>query len=275
MEYEAAGLLHEQFVRQALRSPSALAIVSPEENKQVTFGELNAWTDILAVSLHCCGVREETTVGIYLDKGVNFAAAYIAILKAGAGYLPIDTSYPEHMLESVITDAQPVAIITCPSLAPNLAGYPSEQVVSLADGWQTKMEKENKDINVNLNKSVASLDSLAYTVYSSGTTGKPKGIMCPHRGAVFSYHHRHVTYPYEEEEREACNIFFVWEMLRPLMKGVPMFIVSNQIIYDPALLCEFLREHAITRMLFTPSLLETILNTTSSETLKDSFKSFQ
>lgn len=101
------------------------------------------------------------------------------------------------------------------------------------------------------------------------------GILCPQRGAVFSYHDRHVTYPYEEGDREACNIFFVWEMLRPLMKGVPMYIVSNQTLYDPPLLCEFIRTHKITRMLFTPSLLETVINTTAAETLKDTFQSFR
>ena len=49
------------------------------------------------------------------------------------------------------------------------------------------------------------------------------GIQCPHRGAVFSYHARHVLFPYGEGEREACNIFFVWEMLRPLLKGTLRF----------------------------------------------------
>ena len=68
-----------------------------------------------------------------------------------------------------------------------------------------------------------SLDDLAYAVYSSGTTGKPKGIKCPHRGAVFSYNWRHIHYPYEENEREACNVFFVWEMLRPLLKGYSIY----------------------------------------------------
>jgi len=45
------------------------------------------------------------------------------------------------------------------------------------------------------------------------------GIQCPHRGAVYSYLWRHLAFPYDEDDREACNVFFVWEMLRPLLKG--------------------------------------------------------
>lgn len=47
----------------------------------------------------------------------------------------------------------------------------------------------------------------------------PKGIQCPHRGAVYSYLWRHLAFPYDDDDREACNVFFVWEMLRPLLKG--------------------------------------------------------
>ncbi|CAL1531382.1 unnamed protein product [Lymnaea stagnalis] len=272
MEYEKVGLLHEQFVRQAKATPDAIAVVSPDENASVTFGQLDKWTDTLSITLQELGVQAETSVGIYLEKSVDFVAAYIAILKAGAGYLPLDTSYPTPMLESVLQDAEPIIVIASTDLAPKIDTYPSKQVLVLEEGWQIKFKQENDEKNATLKDPKTNLDSLAYTVYSSGTTGKPKGITCPQRGAVYSYHHRHTHFPYEEEEREACNIFFVWEMLRPLMKGVPMYIMSNHVVYDPPLLCEFLAKHRITRMLFTPSLLETVVNTIPPDTLKESFK---
>ncbi|XP_059147349.1 uncharacterized protein LOC131935076 [Physella acuta] len=272
MEYEKAGLLQEQFVKQALLTPDAVAVVSPEEDLTVSFGQLQTWTDILAVKLQTLGVQAETSVGIYLEKSVDFVSAYIAILKAGAGYLPLDTSYPTPMLESVLEDSKPTIVITSPDLAPKLDTYPSKQVLVLEKGWQSSFDAENKDKQATLQDPKTHLDSLAYTVYSSGTTGKPKGITCPQRGAVYSYHHRHTYFPYSEGDREACNIFFVWEMLRPLMKGVPLYIISNHVVYDPPFLCDFLAKHSITRMLFTPSLLETVVNTISPETLKESFK---
>lgn len=77
--------------------------------------------------------------------------------------------------------------------------------------------------------------------HSSGTTGAPKGICCPHRGAVHSYHHRLVRFPYSEGDREACHVFFVWELLRPLLGGmksaggvaVPLYVIPDDHIYDP------------------------------------------
>lgn len=70
---------------------------------------------------------------------------------------------------------------------------------------------------------------------------------------------RHDNIPYGAEEREGCNVFFVWEMLRPLLRGAALFVIPDDIIYDPQLLGAFVRDHAITRMLFTPSLLEAVL----------------
>ena len=119
--------------------------------------------------------------------------------------------------------------------------------------------------------------------------------MCPHRGAVFSYYHRHETYPYfkegdqlkqsekeskrpqpyDGEEREGVNIFFVWEMLRPLLRNITLYVITNYTIYDPPRLCTYLEENKITRILVTPSLLETVINTQSQSRIQDSFNSLR
>ncbi|XP_070554169.1 uncharacterized protein [Ptychodera flava] len=258
MEYESQGLLHDMFTRQAKLTPDAVAVVS-DDGRKMTFGELDAKTDCLATNLRILGVVPDSIVGIYMEKCIEYTISYIAILKAGGAYLPIDISYPPPLLSSVLEDSQPVVVVTVESIADNVKE--AKQVVILNENWPERLQKENDKHPPFDGPPKLTLDNLAYTVYSSGTTGKPKGIMCPHRGAVFSYHWRHINYPFKPDERVACNVFFVWEMLRSLLKGIPLYIIPDNVIYDPPLLVDFLKRHKITRILFTPSLLETVVNT--------------
>ncbi|XP_071951852.1 uncharacterized protein [Antedon mediterranea] len=257
MDYENQGCLHDMFIRQASKTPDAIAVVA-ENDKQMTFKELDNATDVLAYNLRTKGVCPDSIVGIYMEKCIEYTTAYIAILKAGGAYMPLDTSYPQHLVADIIIDAEPVAVLTTKKLAKNLQG--AKNAILLEEGWIDRIKAENSKVVLTEQKPTT-LDNLAYVVYSSGTTGKPKGIMCPHRGAVFSYTWRHQNYSFDPDERVASNVFFVWEMFRSLLKGIPLYIIPDNVIYDPPLLLEFLRKHKITRLLFTPSLLETVLDT--------------
>lgn len=253
--YEKQGLLHDIFENQAKITPDNVAVVD-EWGNQITYKGLDVKSEILGRHLVHIGVKPNDCVGLYLNLGIEYTTAYIAILKAGAAYLPLDISVPKDKLKVVLDDANPTAIITTEDYLEILEGC--DNIVSLEEGWDKRFEIGEAYLPSNL-----TLDNLAYIVYSSGTTGKPKGILCPHRGAVFSYHWRHEAYPYIRGEKVACNIFFTWEMLRPLLKGATLYIIPNNTIYDPSLLCGYLYEHRITQILFTPSLLEAILNTPS------------
>ncbi|XP_066999059.2 uncharacterized protein [Anabrus simplex] len=258
-DYDKQGCLHDMFVRQARATPHAVAIVT-HEGQKITYGELDRMTDVLALRLRHLGVKRNIVVGILMDRCLEYTVSYIAILKAGGAYMPLEVSYPESLLQSVLKDAEPLAVCTKTQYYNRMHGVlESDNILIIEGDWMNELQDNCKYPPITEPVEVG-LDDMAYTVYSSGTTGKPKGIQCPHRGAVFSYHWRHVAHPYQPDEREACNVFFVWEMLRPLIKGVTMYIIPDDVIYDPPRLVAFLKQHKITRMMFTPSLLQAILD---------------
>ena len=155
-------------------------------------------------------------------------------------YVPLELAYPTPMVERVLNDAKPTAICTTlehvrklPAAAGEMAivceddsshshendglSSDSQDEVEWASLWaryQRGWAEEGEEPNV------VSLDDLAFVVYSSGTTGQPKGIANPHRAPAVSYEWRFRTLSdYGPGDVVACNVFFVWECLRPLMRG--------------------------------------------------------
>ena len=108
-------------------------------------------------------------------------------------------------------------------------------------------------------------DNLAFISYSAGTTGKPKGIANPHRAPVLSYLWRFGISDYQPGDRVGCNVFFIWEMMRPLLRGATTVVIPDDVIYDPNALIRFIEEYEITETLITPSLLETVLNSSGPD----------
>ena len=172
MEYETEGCLHEIFVRQMkITQQTATAVVS-DDGRSLSFSELDHLTDVLAKNLRHKGVERNGAVGIFLERSLEYPLAYLAILKAGGAYLPLELSYPKTLLCSILEDAKPVAVITDASLKQRLPS--SLEVIVLNEGWEEKLQEENSS-KPHLKEVASTIDDLAYIVYSSGTTGKPKG----------------------------------------------------------------------------------------------------
>src|SRR5215211_7095202 len=243
--------LHELFEEQARRSPRAPAVV--DERGELTYEELDRQAGLLASHLRNAGVRPDEVVGVYMGRCAEYVVACLAALKAGGAYLPLELAYPPSMLEEVVADSEPRIVLTQERYAERLPQMQTR--FCMDDGWEEEVEASESGGTDRVDQ-----ENLAFVSYSSGTTGKPKGIANSHRAAVRSYVWRFGVSDYGPGDRVGCNVFFIWEMLRPLLRGATTVVIPDDVIYDPATLIRFMEEYAISETLITPSLLETVLD---------------
>ena len=118
-------------------------------------------------------------------------------------------------------------------------------------------------------------DSLAFIPFTSGTTGDPKGVMQTSGSLMSSYFARYRFSSYSAGDRVACNIFFPWEFLRPLLKGGTVYVVPDDVVFLPRALAAFIAEHRISEILFTPSLLQAVLNSADHKLLRAQLSSLR
>ncbi|MEQ1695640.1 MAG: SDR family NAD(P)-dependent oxidoreductase [Hyphomicrobiaceae bacterium] len=258
-DYPLGICLHELFRLQAAKTPDALALSGIDGT--MTFAELDRNSDLLARRLLAAGMRVDGMAAIFMETSADYVVAYLAALKAGGAYLPIPLATPDRSVAEILDSVGPCAVITRAPLRERIpeAWRSGARCVVIEPGWQAEVLQADLPSLEDMGEQPGP-DSLAYCVMTSGTTGKPKGIVCPHMGAVNSYWWRFVHLPYSGDEREACNVFFVWEVLRPLLQGLPAYVIPDEVIFDPRRLIAYLDEHRVTRILFTPSLFERVLN---------------
>jgi amino acid adenylation domain-containing protein/thioester reductase-like protein len=246
---ERSLCLHELFERQARKTPDAIALVDAETT--LTYGELDRRADGLAAHLTALGVVPDAAVGVYMERCAEYAVAILAAMKAGGAFVPLELAYPASQLEDVLSDCEPVTVLTKEAHAGRL---PDRQQVFRMDVDEPEVADEVAD------PAPVTRENLAFIPYSSGTTGKPKGIANPHRAPVLSYLWRYGVSDYGPGDRVGCSVFFVWEVLRPLLRGGASYVIGDDVIYDPPALVRFLEEHRITEIQMTSSLAEAVLD---------------
>ena len=250
--------LHLLFEEQARKSPRATALVDTET--ELTYEELDRRAERLASYLRGEGISYDEVVGVYMERCADFVVACLGVLKAGGAFLPLELAYPAALLEEVIADSEPRVVLTHRHYAERL---PQTQArLCLDEDWEEFVESVASKGGDEI---ICGPDNLVFVAYSSGTTGKPKGIENPHRAAVGSYLWRFGISDYGPGDRVGCNVFFIWEMFRPLLRGATTVVIPDDVIYDPEALVRFLEEYRITETLMTPSLLEAVLSASGSE----------
>ncbi len=156
--------------------PNALAIIC--DDARLTYGELDALSDGLATYLVSCGVKKGDVVCLLVPRALETVVAKLAILKAGAGYLPLDPAYPADHLQYVLDECRPKVVFTFAnrSLDPGILSGSGSRVVDLSTVLQSLGSGDPSRL-----PNIEGGD-LAYVMYTSGSTGRPKGVAVPHRG---------------------------------------------------------------------------------------------
>jgi amino acid adenylation domain-containing protein/thioester reductase-like protein len=244
-------------VAQQMRAtPDAIAL--EDETTTLTYGELDQRVTALANRLRDHRVGRDNLTGVLLGRSANYVIACLAALRAGGAFLVLELAYPPNLLADVIDDAKPTVVITNPTQASQInADIP---LITLDEfGMDTYKPTESLKELPPL-PTDDDLERLAFVSYSSGTTGRPKGIANPHRAPVLSYDLRFRLSDLSPGDRVACNVFFVWEMLRPLLRGATVFCIPDEASYDPVSLVNLLSHRHITETLMTPTLLAAVLS---------------
>ncbi len=227
--------------RQARRVPDRTAVVF--EGTTLTYAELNARANQLARGLAAEGVGPEDVVAVSVPRSPELVIALLAVLKAGASYLPLDTGYPADRLAQMIDSARPERV-----LRPRDVTDP--RILELATG----------DLDDGERVGPLRPDHPAYVIFTSGTTNRPKGVVISHQAIVNRLEWMQSECPLRSDDRvlqksptsfdpSVCEIFW------PLAQGAAVVLARPEGHRDPAYIASLIRTENITTAVFVASMI--------------------
>jgi amino acid adenylation domain-containing protein len=253
----SASAIPGVFEEQAERAPNAPALLWREN--QLTYRQVNERANRLAHYLVKNGVSRGHLVGVAMDRTPEMFVALLAVLKAGAAYVPLDPAYPPDRLALTIEDAKVRVIVTQQEIVDKLRTG-SANLIPL----DTLADAIGRESSSDLTVPVSAADR-AYVIYTSGSTGTPKGVEAIHQACINRFSWMWRTYPFQQGEIccQKTNLGFVdsvWEIFGPLLAGVPNVIIPQDTLRDPEELINLLATSGVTRIVLVPSLLRTLLD---------------
>ena len=282
-DYPIAQTINDLFEQQVDKTPNNIAVV--HEKTKLTYQELNEKANQLAVMLRNLGVHKGEFVGIYKDRDINFIIGILAIYKAGGAYVPIDSTYPSNRIEYMLSNSEVRFLLTDFSLLntlTDLIGNCSQlkSIICLDEIVSENVQlTQKKELTIydklNFNslpkdniEQINSCSDPAYMLYTSGSTGLPKGAIVRHDGAV-----NHIYAQFDELELTSEFSFLqsapsstdisVWQFLAPLLIGGKTVIVDIETVAIPDKLFKVLFSEEITVVELVPALFTSLLEYTS------------
>ncbi|WP_164212615.1 enterobactin synthase subunit F [Stenotrophomonas maltophilia] len=241
------------------RDPHAPALVFGDTT--LDYATLEARSFALAAQLRAMDVGPGSVVAVALPRSLELVIALVAVLRAGAAYLPLDLAHPDERLARIFASAQPVCVLAAAEDSARMAGVPvlaPEQwtALSFAAPWADPAPSD-----------------AAYVIYTSGSTGEPKGVVIEHRAIVNRLLWMREHYGIRADDRvlqktPATFDVSVWEFFLPLLCGAALMVAGPDAHRDPTELARLIRGHGITTAHFVPSMLDAFLAAPASAGLQ-------
>jgi amino acid adenylation domain-containing protein len=262
------GSFFQQFTRQAERTPDAVAVSAGPV--RLSYRELARRGSVIADRLATECVGSDVVVVLLAERDVNFLAAMIAVQRVGGAFLPLDPTIPAARLAQIIQHSRTPLLLVGPACAGLIEKTLSEipqrdrpRVLSLMELTQGIPRDSACTVR-------SAPSSLAYVVYTSGSTGIPKGVMIEQRGLLNHLHSKisdlglSASDVVAQTAPQSFNVS-VWQFLTALMVGGRVHICADDVVRDPSLLVQEIRREGVTVLEIVPAVLRAILDQTPSE----------
>jgi len=263
--YPRCNSIHELIEKQVLKTPDNIAVLALDNNSQsendqvLTYWELNKRANQLARYLISLGIRPDDIVGICVERSINMIIGILGILKAGGGYLPLDPNYPMERVTFMLKDVQAKILLTQESL---------KYLFFLSDLHQVCLDSEWDKIALGETQNLipsSSPRNIAYVIYSSGSTGLPKGIIIEHASLINYTLFRNVRFKVDEAAGmlQFASLSFdlsVAEIFPCLTRGARLVLRTDEMVNSVPLFFEICKKYKISHMKLTTSFWHEICN---------------
>jgi amino acid adenylation domain-containing protein len=255
-DYDREQRIHRLFERQAASNPEHIALVA--DDGVLTYGALERRANQMARFLQKNAVAPGQRVGVLLDHSFDMVVSLLAILKAGATYVPLSLVDPHYRISSIIERAKASAILSTSAHAELLS---TQQCVILLDKNRATIEAEDGELPPEIN---TNSDDTAYVIFTSGTTSEPKGVMVAHRPVINLIEWGGKTFGFNETDRVLFvnSLSFdlsVFDIFGLLAYGGSIRIVPQEHRTDPTRLAHLLLHGGITFWNSAPAYLQFLM----------------
>jgi amino acid adenylation domain-containing protein len=256
-DYPLECTIPQLFAQQVEKNPDQIAVIYKDQ--QLSYAELNQKANQVAHYLITHGVKQNSLVGICLERSIELVISLLGILKANAAYLPLDTELPTGRMDYILHDANPSFLITNANFNEQFFG--NHAVLRLLIDEKHSVINGFSDYSPPV--TISSAD-LLYVMYTSGSTGQPKGVMISHRGILnYLFWFVETFHPKSTDailqKTSYCFDPSVREFFLPLLFGSKLIIAIPDGHKESSYLCEMLREQQISIIGLVPSMLRALL----------------